>query len=116
MVLLLSSFINWDVVIAKYNFKHSEDSFLHLNFMARLSDKSLPYLDKPIAELNEIDHLQKEKFPFEEVYMNPHDYRYIINSRKLEFKERWESKTLLSWNLAEYRAYRKMFLVDEDIP
>jgi len=109
MVLMFSSFFNWDIIIARYNFKHSDKSFLHLDFMARLSDKSLPYLDKSMEELNMIDKLQKEKFPFEVEYMSPQDYRYIINTRKLEFKESWESRTFLSWNLAEYLSYRKLF-------
>lgn len=109
IVLLFSSFFNWDIIIAKYNFKHSDESFLHLNFMAKLSDKTLPYLDIPLAELNSIELLQKQQFPFAEEFMSPNEYRYIINNRKLEFKEKWEAKTFLSWNLAEYLAYKRMF-------
>lgn len=109
MILLISSFVNWDNVIAKYNFNHAEESFLHLDFMARLSDKSLPYLDKSIMELKEIERIQQEKFPFTESYMDSETYIHTIKKRKLAFKDRWESTSFLSWNLTEYLAYKKMF-------
>ena len=109
MILLISSFVNWDNVIAKYNFNHSEESFLHLDFMARLSDKSLPYLDKSIMELKEIERIQQEKFPFTESYMDSETYIHTIKKRKLAFKDRWESTSFLSWNLTEYLAYKKLF-------
>jgi hypothetical protein len=108
-ILIISSIINWDNFIAKYNFKHSENSFLHLDFMSTLPDKTLPYLDKSLDELSRIDKVQKEKFPFEQKFMNPLEYYKEIEFRKMKFKKRWESKSILSWNLPEYMAYRKLF-------
>ena len=107
-VLIIASFINWDGMIASYNFKHADTSYLHLNYMASLSDKSLPHLDKPIAELTKINTVQKERYGFEYT-MQPEEYRRIIDNRKLKFKEMWESKNILSWNLPEYTAYKKLF-------
>jgi hypothetical protein len=110
IVLVLSSIINWDMLIAKYNFSHAERSFLHLNFMADLSDKALPYLDVPLAELKKLDTIQKQNFPYEKVrYMNPETYHSIIDTRKAFFKEKWENKGFLSWNLPEYLAYEKLY-------
>lgn len=108
LVLSFSSFINWDNVIAKYNFKHSDQSFLHLDYLSGLSDKSLPYLDKPIEELKIIDKIQKQKFTFKQEYLSPDDYHLIIEYRKEKFIEEWESKSFLSWNFAEYMAYQKL--------
>jgi hypothetical protein len=109
LVLLLTSFVNWDTVIARYNFSHAEKSFLHLDFMAGLSDKALPYLDKSLPELNEIDRIQQEAFPFTETYMSPDAFYITIDKRKQVFKRRWKSKSFLSWNLAEFLAYQKLF-------
>jgi len=108
VVLVVSSIINWDTLIAKYNFKHSERSFLHLDYLSTLSDKSLPYLDKPLSELSRIDTIQKAKFPFEQKFMTPEKYHQIIEGRKIAFKKEWQSKSFLSWNLSEYLAYKKL--------
>lgn len=107
-VLILASFVNWDSFIAKYNFAHANTSYLHLNYMASLSDKSLPHLDKPLSELTKINALQNEKYDFQYT-MQPEEYLRIINRRKLDFKKRWESKNMLSWNLPEHLAYKNLF-------
>lgn len=109
-VLTISSVINWDSIIARYNFKHSDKSFLHLNFMATLSDKALPYLDLSLKELYFIEDIQKEKFPFEQKFMTPDKYHSVIEKRKQAFKTKWEAKSLRSWNLPEYLAYKKLFI------
>lgn len=109
LILIIGSIINWDTFIAKYNFKNSDKSFLHLDYVATLSDKTLPYLDKSLHELNKIDLIQKEKFPFKQNFMTPEEYYQIIGERKNIFRENWESKSLLSWNLPEYIAYNKLF-------
>ena len=109
LVLILSSIINWDTMIAKYNFNHANKSFVHLNYLSTLSDKTLPYLDKSMAELSFIDETQKKKFPFERKFMSPEQYHQVIEDRKIAFKQRWESQSILSWNLPEYLAYQKLF-------
>ena len=109
IVLVVGSLINWDTLIAKYNFSRAERSFLHLDFMAALSDKALPYLDVSLADLNRIDTLQKHNFPNEKIrYMNPGTYHSIIESRKKFFVEKWKQKSFLSWNLAEQLAFNKI--------
>ncbi len=109
IVLVLSSIINWDTLIAKYNFAHADEAFLHFDYLANLSNKSLPYLDKPISELIEIENIQKEKFPYETDFMNAQEYHQEIKSKKVTFKRDWESKSFLSWNFPEYIAYNKLF-------
>jgi len=108
LVLTLSSFVNWDNVIAEYNFKHSDRAFLHLDFLSTLSDKALPYLDKDMGELSRIDNLQKKKFLFDEEYMNTYEFKKKIEKRKLLFFKKWEKKGFLSWNFPEYIAYKKL--------
>jgi len=107
-VLIVMTFFNWDVIIARYNFKHYEKSFVHFNFLSSLSYKALPYLDKDIKELAKINEIQKKLFPFEEQYMGPEEYYKCINLKKTEFIAQWEEKNLKSWNFAEYNAYIKL--------
>ena len=109
VILIVSSLVNWDTVIAKYNFKHSDKSYLHLEYLVTLSDKSLPYLDKSFSELSIIEETQKQLFPISEYSMTPSEYHRRINKRKEKFKLNWEKKNILEWNLADYRAYKKLF-------
>jgi len=109
ILIVLSSIVNWDNVIAKYNFGHSKTAFGHLNFLATLSDKSLPYLDKSEVELLEIEQTQEVQFRFKQKYMSADEYYIKIQERKEDFKWKWESKGFLSWNYTEYMAYRKLF-------
>lgn len=108
IALVVSSVVNWDSFIAKYNFSHSDKSYLHLDYLATLTDKALPYLDYPLSALMEIDTIQKEKFPFITTTMPPSDYYSVIENRKQEFIDDWEEKSILSWNLPEYLAYKKI--------
>lgn len=108
VVLLLFSFLNWDVIIARYNFKNYEKSFLHLNFLANLSNAALPYVLKDIEELRHIDEVQKKKFNFNEVFMSPDDYYFLTQKKKNIFIEEWESKKVLEWNYSDWRAYKEL--------
>lgn len=109
-VLIISSLFNWDNIIARYNFAHADKSFLHLDYLVGFSYKSLPYLDKPLHALQQIDSTQKSLFPFEESYMKPERYFERIQIKKQSFKIIWEEKSFLSWNFPEYQAYRKLFI------
>lgn len=108
VVLLLTSFVNWDKIIVKYNFAHANNSFLHLNYLVGLSDQVLPELIKPLNKLQEIDDVQKKKFPFELQYMTPEKYFETVNERINNFNRKWESKSILSWNLPDHLAYQKL--------
>jgi len=46
ILLIVMAFFNWDIIIAKYNFNHSETAFVHFDFLANLSHNALPYLEK----------------------------------------------------------------------
>ncbi|MBN2728621.1 MAG: DUF4173 domain-containing protein [Bacteroidales bacterium] len=107
-ILLLSNFVNWDIFIAKYNFNHSNTAFIHLDYLSDLSDKTLPYLDKSMKELEKISQTQDSNFRFDYYYMSPEIYFKHIQTRKELFKQKWERKTFLEWNYAEYQAYHNL--------
>ena len=108
IVLTLSSLVNWDNVIAKYNFSHFERSFVHLDWLCTLSDKALPILDKSPEFLSQVKQTQDVRFSFEMKYMEPKMYRNIIQLRKKMFLEDMEKRSFLSWNLADAMAERKL--------
>ena len=106
LILVVSSFVNWDSLIAKYNFSHANTAYLHLEYLSNFSDKTLPVLDVSSATLDATYQFQQEKFPYPYFSMTHQTYVDEIALRKQDFKEKWEQKNLLSWNLAEYLAYR----------
>jgi hypothetical protein len=108
VVLVVSSLINWDNVIAKYNFDNASHSFVEFQYLSEFPDKALPYLDKTEDELTTIKEQQKAKFPFEQYDMNKDTYKKSVDLKKARFIKRWESQSLLSWNLPEYLAYQKL--------
>ena len=107
-LLIAMALFNWDVIIARYNFNHYKQSFVHLDFLASLSYKALPYLDKTMDELVEIKQVQDTLFPFEEHYMTIDLYHEKIEAKKEKFLLEYTEKNLLSWNLAEANAYKKL--------
>lgn len=123
IVLVISSAFNWDRIIAQYNFSKSNSSFVHLNYLATLADSALPYLDHPLEKVQKMNQRQMERFSkgsmgssdesslggsfsyYRRVYLDPLEYVNTINYRKAVFKQKWEAKSWLGWNLAEAEAY-----------
>lgn len=108
VLLVVMAFFNWDIIIAKYNFNHSETAFVHYDFMSRLSDNALPYLDKSEDELQTIDANQSHEFEFRDQYMNSSYYYDVIQKRKHEFLLSWPEIPWQEWNLAGARSYQKL--------
>jgi hypothetical protein len=52
VLLLLLSFVNWDVLIVSYNLKHADKIGLDVNHLMGFSDKTLPILEKYRAKLS----------------------------------------------------------------
>ena len=108
-VLVVSSLINWDTLIAKYNTKYAHTTYMNINFLSSLSDKALPSIDKPIEEVEAYYNKLKRIAPYEGFYITPSEYHKKMEKRKEEFKERWMLMDFLEWNLPEHLAYKKLF-------
>lgn len=117
VVLVISVAFNWDRIIAEYNFSRGKGSFVHLNFLANLSDTALPAMDQPLAKLKEIDQFQEKSFfpnlkssssNYRALYLSPKQYIMTVEWRKQLFKHRWEQKSWLEWNYAEAKAYQEL--------
>jgi hypothetical protein len=108
LILVFSSLVNWDSIIAQYNFAHADSAYLHLNYLSNLSDKTLPHLTKTKEILDTTYNFQQEKFPHPYFTMNHNVYVEKIAARNKAFAQKWEDKNFLSWNLAEYVTYKKL--------
>ena len=108
VIMLVISLVNWDSLIARYNFSHYRTAFIHYDFLSALPDKTLPYLDKSKEELIAIDSSQQKLFRFPMKYMTSEEYYTEVEKKKSSFRSRWKEKGFLSWNYAEYAAYKSM--------
>lgn len=113
-ILLMGCFFNWDRIIAQYNIEHHKTAFLHLDFMARLSEKALPELDLPLEEIEKIKAQQPEVYSSRSSrigrvsYMEPEAFHDSIQSKKASFLEEFPKRHWLSWNYADHRAYSEL--------
>lgn len=108
LVLVFIALFNWDSIIARYNLKHYERSFVHFDYLATLSYKTLPTLDVSEQQLNTIEKTQDELFPFADKYMTAKEFENRIEQRKTAFIDLWKQKGFFSWNYAEYKAYKAL--------
>jgi hypothetical protein len=107
IILVVMTFFNWDVIIARYNFSHYKKSFVHYSFLSGLSNKALPWLDIPLKELEQIDAEQKSlEFDIKDWYQKPEEFHNIIENKKKHFLKSYPQKGFLSWNYADAQAYR----------
>lgn len=107
IVLVGLSFFNWDVIIAKFNVNRAEKAFFHTDFMISLDDSALPVLVMENKMLK-VEQAQKGMFSYHRNYMSLMDYNYELLSRKNEFLKEYSHKHWLSWNFAEYKAYKQL--------
>ncbi len=107
-ILIIMSVFDWDSIIAKYNMEHYRQSFVHYEFLSKLDEKTLPYLDKTPEELTQIAETQKQLFPFTDKYMQPDEFYRIVQTRKKIFIEEWAKQSVFSWNYYDYATYLKL--------
>lgn len=108
-ILLLMACVDWDVVIARYNFSKQEQAFVHLDFMATLSDKALPWLAHEQHALERIyQHnrvlVDSDSFS-RSYYMEPRTYGELIAERTGRFLDEYPRRSWMEWNWADHRAY-----------
>ena len=95
IALVLTTFVNWDVFITRYNINTSVKSNIDTEWLLRtVSDKNLFLL------LEHKDKLTKlESYPF----LSAKGVLNMIASKKVRFKNEQKNYTWLSWNYADYR-------------
>jgi uncharacterized membrane-anchored protein YitT (DUF2179 family) len=111
-ILLGMACVDWDVVIAQYNFAKKDQSFVHLDFMATLADKALPWLAQEQHALELIDRNNQAKLGSSSfsrsLYMEPKAYGETIAERTGRFLDEYPKRSWLEWNWADARAYRML--------
>ncbi len=119
VMLILTSWVNWDNVIAKYNFANFKNfSDFDILFAVTLNNSTLPILKenwyKIPKELKERafygDILFEESSSSKSYTMEQH-----LNQRISDFKRKKAKKSWLSWNYAENEAMRELGIRNEEL-
>ncbi|WP_293783029.1 DUF4173 domain-containing protein [uncultured Pedobacter sp.] len=98
-LLLTFSFINWDVLIVKYNLNHVDAIAIDPYYLTSLSEKTLPLLDKNRSKIHPSVHNDSE---IAKVYQPEADLMRKLDQRIDYFKERYDRESWLSWNLQDW--------------
>ncbi len=112
-VALVMALFNWDGIIGRYNMDQRERAFVHLDFLASLSDKALPYLVCSPEELEKIAAHNAELIGGAErysrhLYITPDEYRVIIDRRVRDFVASYPDRSWKEWNWADAQAYQTL--------
>jgi hypothetical protein len=104
VILLVSSLLNWDYIIAKHNLNHPMKNHMETSYLLSLSDKVLPIIEEHSYILD-----QDLKY---NTYANfyPYTYKQYYQNRVKKFLKDYENRSWVSWNYAEWKAYH--FLKD----
>ena len=111
LVLVSTTCVNWDLLIAKHNFKHADRSLIDYRFMANLNNSAIPYTFKTIDELKEIEATQEKVLPFDihrDYLWDIQMYQIEVLEKREKFLNRYSHMNWLEWNLADYQTYQKL--------
>lgn len=112
-VALVMALFNWDGIMARYNLAQQGKAFVHLDFLATLSDKALPRLVRSQEDLALIDSYNASLIGGEEhysrdLYMTPEAFRMHIDQRVQDFLAEYPKRSWKEWNRADEQAYRAL--------
>ncbi|MFM9984194.1 MAG: DUF4173 domain-containing protein, partial [Flavobacteriales bacterium] len=108
IILVISSFVNWDIVIAKYNLSRTELKHFDNAFLLGLSDKALPYLELTPEMIEKMKSVTPDYSRWNNRMIDADTYNRELARHKERFIQKWENYTFLEWNYPEYRAYKQL--------
>lgn len=102
VLLVISSCIHWDELIARYNLSRKSTIPLDVKFLLTLSDKTLPLLDQNRDLLEHPTFLLNDS-ESESSYQTVLLPLEFLDKRKMAFLATQKDYSWLSWNLADYQ-------------
>jgi hypothetical protein len=112
-LLLCVGLVNWDIVIARYNFLHTK-AYIHLSFLMDRSDAALPYLDIPVDELERLNIRQEKIYGPGRDDVPAEEYAAHISRRIKEFRSGYTKRHWLAWNYADWNSYHMLQNKEKD--
>lgn len=104
LVLVISSTVNWDAIITRYNFAHHKTGYLHFDYLLKMDPSAIPYMDYDRETLLEMEAQRDKRFPIVESYMTADLFYEHLQVKKERFKNRCAETSWKEWNWANARA------------
>lgn len=108
LVMTIMSLFHWDAIIVKYNLRHADHAFLHLDYLSSMPDNCLYLLDKPLSFYEDKELIQTQKFKYRKNYMQPQDFIQHIERRKDDFLAKYPDRNWKGWNYADSKSFREL--------
>lgn len=103
LVLVISSTVNWDVVITRYNFAHHKTGYLHFDYLLGMDASAIPHMDFDRETLLKMEFLRDQRYPVAESVIPAELFYERLQVKKERFVEKYADKSWKEWNWAEYR-------------
>ena len=116
-IVLLMSLFDWETIIARYNMAQRGKAFVELDYLASLSDKTLPYLIASTLELERLDAhnariLGGRQRYSRRLYMAPSTYAMNVHLRIEDFLSEYPERSWKEWNAADAWAYEQLSMLN----
>ena len=98
IIIFLSSLLNWDRIIVGHNLSHPMKDNIETSFLLTLSDKILPEIEEHKEILGQSPQMNTYRF-------FPVTYHDVYKERVMQFLERKQKDSWLSWNWEEQKAH-----------
>lgn len=108
IILVIMSFFNWDLIIARFNLNRSEKAFYHTDFMVGLDSNTLPLLIIDENRIQRISTAQKSIFHYYDNYLPLEQYNTRLLERRKLYLEGYPDLNWLEWNVTDYITYKRL--------
>ena len=108
-VMIVSTFVDWNGFIARYNLAHYKTAFVHFEYLSEMPNSTLDELQLTEEEVDSFRHNRVRPSEItRERYMSTEEFKEIIDRRRDEFTNEWKSRSVLAWNYADYKAIKRL--------
>ncbi|MCU0437838.1 MAG: DUF4173 domain-containing protein [Raineya sp.] len=104
VLLLFTSFVNWDVLIVSFNFNHPNlnKGSIDIPFILSRSHSTIPIVQANAHKLN-MDAIDESEYYFGQI-----SRKYFVDKLKGEFLYHYKTLSWLSWNYTSDKVYKQL--------
>jgi hypothetical protein len=104
----LYGFFNWDLIIARYNVKHTDSAFFHTDFMMNLNSSALPVLMLDPQTLRQIDSTRNNFYPNRHYYAPAQHFDERIKERTDDYLMGYQQLNWQGKNITDALTYKRL--------
>jgi Leucine-rich repeat (LRR) protein len=105
-ILVVLSLFNWDVIITKYNIKHSSN--LDYEYLLEMDDATLPYLLELSVTDKTVSTPYNNNYSSDAYFYDSPTFTHEVHKYTYEFLEKWDKSSWQSWNYSKQKTANKI--------